>query len=390
MEDKTYAVIVKYHNEPKERIEARLAKDRKDLEYQLNMDDEVEWYDFDEKQFTESLDQMREKALKMKENSNAFAILYGYRVKDEEVELEPEEFAAEEEYKDRIKQITNSFTKLSDKDPRGNRYGHEHNITFYTIYPNKKQVSESTAINNNWKVKKSRIDTKKIDSIINDLISSFPIIGSKPATIFKRHYKEKFVRYDIWLGYAGPGDAEAVEQKLLPSFEYLRDAVALYGWKAFFEFSGYVGTDFFIQIRMPYETLENVAPIVTESTTISSDKWNIGSDKSKLSDEEIALLDELAQKLESSSVNGYKYVVQSTYEDFGAGMQWYTIVCYDKKGDSWQVLDTKEWLQLMNTGDVDAVYSEIVSGEYFQDKIIKESLAEMNHRQLMTYMDTLD
>ena len=140
-------------------------------------------------EMTESLDQMREKALKMKETSNAFAILYGYRVKDKEVELEPEEFATEEEYRDRVKQITGSFTKLSDKDPRGNRYGKEHNIEFYTVYPNKKQVSESTAINNNWKVKKSRIDTKKIDSIINDLISSFPIIGSKPATIFKRHYK---------------------------------------------------------------------------------------------------------------------------------------------------------------------------------------------------------
>ena len=391
--NKTYQITVKYYNEPNAKIEARSAKDRKDLEYQLNMDDEVEWYDFDEKQFNESLDQMREKALKMKENSNAFAILYGYKVKDKEVELEPEEFATEEEYKERIQQITNSFTKLSDKDPRGNRYGHEHNIEFYTVYPNKKQVSESTAINNNWKVKKSRIDTKKIDSIINNLISSFPIIGSKPATIFKRHYKEKFVRYDIWLGHAGPGDAEAVEQKLLPSFEYLRDAVAPYGWKAFFEFSGYVGTDFFIQIRMPYETLENVAPIaVTESSYSDKNinKWNIGSDKSKLSNEEIALLDELAQKLESSSVNGYKYVVQHTYEDFGAGMQWYTIVCYDKKGDSWQVLDTKEWLQLMNTGDVDAVYSQIVSGEYFQDKLEEATLDEMNHRQLMSYMDSLD
>ena len=357
------------------------------------MDDEVEWYDFDEEQFNESLDQMREKALKMKENSNAFAILYGYNVNRKEVELEPEEFATYEEYRDRIKQITNSFTKLSDKDPRGNRYGKEHNIEFYTIYPNKKQVSESTAINNNWKVKKSRIDTKKIDSIINDLISSFPIIGSKPATIFKRHYKEKFVRYDIWLGHAGPGDAEAVEQKLLPSFEYLRDAIAPYGWKAFFEFSGYVGTDFFIQIRMPYETLENVAPIAFTESSYSdknTNKWNIGSDKSNLTSGEIALLDKLAQKLEVNSPNGYKYVVQSTYEDFGAGMQWYTIVCYDKKGDSWQVLDTKEWLQLMNTGDVDAVYSQIVSGEYFKDKLTEAILDEMNHRQLMSYMDSLD
>lgn len=111
-----------------------------------------------------------------------------------------------------------------------------------------------------------------------------------------------------------------------------------------------------------------------KSLAENAEKWNIGSDKSNLTSEEMSLLDELAQKLESSSVNGYKYVVQYTYEDFGAGMQWYTIVCYDKKGDRWQVLNTKEWLQLMNTGDIDAVYSEIVSGEYFKDK--RESLGE--------------
>ena len=145
-----------------------------------------------------------------------------------------------------------------------------------------------------------------------------------------------------------------------------------------------------IDIDKIEKLLKSIIKKTNINESISTDKWNIGSDKSKLSDEEISFLDELAQKLESSSVNGYKYAVQHTYEDFGAGMQWYTIVCYDKKGDSWQVLNTKEWLQLMNTGDVDAVYSEIVSGDYFQDKIIKESLAEMNHRQLMTYMDILD
>ena len=382
--NKTYQITVKYHNEPNAKIEARSAKDRKDLEYQLNMDDEVEWYDFDEKQFTESvkekigpkskqgilkimdyldglsfedlrktsggfaedfpevglyfyfhdnddvkktfgvaelgsenfiaeediyssrksqanerdfnskiknimekvaeyfianahkliedcslnesLDQMRQKAQELRKNSDAFAILYGYRVKDgKEVDLEPEEYATEEEYRDRIQLITDSFTMLIDNDPRGNRYGHEHNITFYTVYPNKKQ-----------------------------------------------------------------------------------------------------------------------------NVTENASKWNIGSDKSNLTSGEIALLDELAQKLESSSVNGYKYAVQHTYEDFGANMQWYTIVCYSKKGDSWQVLNPKEWLQLMNTGDVDAVYNDVISDEYFQDKIIKESLAEMNHRQLMHYMDTLD
>ena len=409
MGDKIYAVIVKYHNEPKERLEARSAKDNEDLEYQLNMDDEVEWYDFDEKQFNESLeevktkidkenlltnfssiksqiqdlvsdyknqcvlddetyddyfadddsdlfweysnqikdiletflskyysgndlrdfidefdffdpynkfdlrnlvkdlewfadyedleedvsvdthdqldkedikpveeiepnkkksveeslDQMREKALKMKENSNAFAILYGYRVKGKEVELEPEEFATEEEYKDRINQITNSFTKLSDKDPRGNRYGKESGIEFYAVYPNKK----------------SNINESIVDAI--DL------------------------------------------------------------------------------------------------------KWNIGSDKSNLTPEELDLLERLAQKLEVNSPNGYKYVTQSTYEDYGSGMRWWNIVCYNKKGHSWQVLNTKEWLDLMNTGDVDKVYQDVINEDYFQDK--PKNISDMNMGELFNH-----
>lgn len=106
---------------------------------------------WDLNELNESLDQMREKALGMKENSDAFAILYGYRVKGKEVDLEPEEFMTEKEYKERIKQITDSVTKLSDKDPRGNRYGHQHNITFYTVYPNKKQnVNENILIESGW------------------------------------------------------------------------------------------------------------------------------------------------------------------------------------------------------------------------------------------------
>ena len=71
MEDKTYAVIVKYHNEPNAKIEARSAKDRKDLEYQLNMDDEVAWYDFDESQFiSESFEEIVENKLENNYNIN--------------------------------------------------------------------------------------------------------------------------------------------------------------------------------------------------------------------------------------------------------------------------------------------------------------------------------
>ena len=324
MEDKTYTVTVKYHNEPNAKIEAKSAKDRKDLEYQLNMDDEVEWYDFDEEQFNEgystsgyswdeingmihiyedgklidkypdmesaeeagwdlnelneSSDQMREKALKMKEDSNAFAILYGYRTKDgKEVELEPEEFATEEKYKERIQQITDSLTKLSDKDPRGNRYGYERNITFYTVYPN----------NNNGN-------------------------------------KEKITEGEL-----------------------------------------------FDKIKAKYPTLD--------------DNWNMGSDKTMLTNREFELLYELADKLTKNSPNQYKYDVKLTYEDYGAGMKWYNIICYDKKGNSWQVLNTKEWLDLMNTKDVDSIYDRVISGEYFQDK--QKDIKDMNMGELFNHME---
>ena len=209
----------------------------------------------------ESLDQMRSKALKMKETSSAFAILYGYNVKGKEVELEPEEFATEKEYKDRISQITNSLTKLSDKDPRGNRYGHERNIIFYTLYPDRKTINENTTI----------------------------------------------------------------------------------------------------------------------------EKWDMGSDKSNLTQEELDLLERLAQKLEVNSPNGYKYVIQQTYEDYGAGMKWWNIICYDKRGNSWQVLNTKEWLDLMNTGDVDKVYQDVVNGDYFQDK--QKDIKDMNMGELFNHME---
>ena len=85
--DKTYQITVKYHNEPNAKIEARSAKDRKDLEYQLNTDDEVEWYDFDEKQFiSESFEEIVENKLENSyninervESSSSFVELEGFK-----------------------------------------------------------------------------------------------------------------------------------------------------------------------------------------------------------------------------------------------------------------------------------------------------------------------
>ena len=106
---------------------------------------------------------------------------------------------------------------------------------------------------------------------------------------------------------------------------------------------------------------------------------------SNLTQEELDLLERLAQKLEVNSPNGYKYVIQQTYEDYGAGMKWWNIICYDKRGNSWQVLNTKEWLDLMNTGDVDKVYQDVSNGDYFQDK--QKDIKDMNMGELFNHME---
>ena len=311
---------------------------------------------------TESLDQMREKALKMKEDSNAFAILYGYRVKDKEVELEPEEFSTEEEYKDRVKQITNSFTKLSDKDPRGNRYGKEHNITFYTIYPNKKQnVNESILTESGWAENHYMLSParqKKLEAI-------------RDAGMWEDFEDAVYDASDIITGIHIE-ELEIQNNAAKTDPPYITDQDITQAKKLFYKLCD----QWYNKINNKNETLDReLNQKITEQANNFTEqqsklKWNIGSDKSKLTAEEMDLLEQLAKKLEVNSPNGYKYITKFTYEDFGSGMQWYTVVCYDKKGNSWQVLNTKEWLDLMNTSDIDAVYNEIVNSKYFQDKEI--------------------
>lgn len=116
-------------------------------------------------------------------------------------------------------------------------------------------------------------------------------------------------------------------------------------------------------------------------------KWTIGSNKLVSTDsQEYANLVDLAKLLQERSPNGYEYRVEKTYEDFGAGMQWYTIICDEKNGwGTHQVLSPREWIYLANTGDVEGTYEDVVSGEYFQDKVKKDRTVS-----LFKYMDTLD
>ena len=110
-------------------------------------------------------------------------------------------------------------------------------------------------------------------------------------------------------------------------------------------------------------------------------KWNIGSNKLVSTDnQEYANLVDLAKLLQERSPNGYEYRVEKTYEDFGAGMQWYTIICDEKNGwGTHQVLNTKQWLDLANTGDIEDVYQDVVSNKYFQDKSDKTTTSLFNH-----------
>ena len=140
----------------------------------------------------------------------------------------------------------------------------------------------------------------------------------------------------------------------------------------------------------------NEASIVEEEVTDmdlteESLKWNIGSDKLVSTDsEEFARLVDLAKLLQEKSPNGFMYTVEKTYEDFGAGMQWYNIICHNKKGDRWQVLNTKQWLELANGKlTVEQSYDSIIKDEYFQDKISGD-VNTMNHSQLLKFMDSFD
>ena len=122
--------------------------------------------------------------------------------------------------------------------------------------------------------------------------------------------------------------------------------------------------------------------IVDESLTedVKEEKWNIGSNKLvSVGSKEFMNLMKLAEMLDKNSPNGYSYKVEKTWEDYGADMEWYTVIATNKEGDSYQVLSPKQWLDLANSGDVEAVYQDVIKGEYFQDKIkenkeLKESV----------------
>jgi hypothetical protein len=106
---------------------------------------------------------------------------------------------------------------------------------------------------------------------------------------------------------------------------------------------------------------------------VDEPKWNIGSNKlvSRFS-QEYKNLEKLADMLEAQAGSNETYVVDRTYEDYGAGMEWYTIIhIYDlERDDSYQLLSPKQWIYLANTGDVEGVYENIINKKPLKEEAV--------------------
>ena len=77
---------------------------------------------------------------------------------------------------------------------------------------------------------------------------------------------------------------------------------------------------------------------------------------------------------EQKSPCGYRYKVEDTYLDFGANMQWTTLIAYkqDYRNDSYQALNPVEWDKIVNAKDnseIDATIDEMFKDEYCPDRL---------------------
>lgn len=80
---------------------------------------------------------------------------------------------------------------------------------------------------------------------------------------------------------------------------------------------------------------------------------------------------EVAGMLTSTSYNNWAYEVEDCYLDYGQKWMWTTIICYNDKGESHQVLNPAEWVQICNAESEEKlkqIVDEIKSDEYFQDR----------------------
>ena len=85
---------------------------------------------------------------------------------------------------------------------------------------------------------------------------------------------------------------------------------------------------------------------------------------------EYTKLEIIASELTYHSKHGYQYKVEDTYLDFGQNWKW-TTICRDSDWGGVQVLSPREWKEIMDAVDLNAlqlVYDSIVNDKYFSDK----------------------
>jgi hypothetical protein len=81
---------------------------------------------------------------------------------------------------------------------------------------------------------------------------------------------------------------------------------------------------------------------------------------------------EVAGMLTETSVNDWGYEVEDCYFDYGQKWMWTTIICYCTDGHTIQVLNPREWKEIVNATsqeELKRITEEIKSDEYFQDII---------------------
>lgn len=133
-------------------------------------------------------------ALELQEVSDAYAILYGWRFKNQpDVEIAPEEHT-EESLQIRLNQIVNDMSVYSQNNPKGNRYAKANDFIFYILYNDRpygirtnesinkficfdmlnenisSSILESKKRKKSGKKKKSKMQNSPVFSSIDDLL----------------------------------------------------------------------------------------------------------------------------------------------------------------------------------------------------------------------------
>lgn len=119
-----------------------------------------------------------------------------------------------------------------------------------------------------------------------------------------------------------------------------------------------------------------------EDKSKSSNQFKCGSERTLNQLEDAQAYDnmvEVAGLLTSTSINNWVYEVEDCYLDYGQRWMWTTIICHDNEGDTHQVLNPAEWVQICNAKsdeELKQIVDSIKADEYFQDRDrgVKEDL----------------